>query len=151
MVTVADENVTNHRGRVRSTFGRRILDETEWLDEIDRIRLCRITSSAAEARMATLGAEEWPRSLNEAVERLLTVLSEDSKRVVRGTAESDLIRFHFPWGQGIRNDYGMWRGNRELLESCGGGHPDDASMVIIRTVWRRLQDAEPGDAADPAS
>lgn len=41
---------------------------------------------------------------------------------------------------GIRNAYGLWGGNQELIISaCGGrGQPDDASMRIIEAVWRRL-------------
>lgn len=88
-----------------------------------------------------LGPEEWPKSLDDAVTHLLNVLDDESKQAVRDTVESDLIRFHFPWGQGIRNEFGLWRGNRELLESCGAERPDDASMVIIKAVWRRLREA----------
>lgn len=98
--------------------------------------------------MATLGPDEWPKTLDEAVARLLSVLSEESKQVVRETSEADLIRFHFSWGQGIRNDFGLWRGNRELLASCGHVHPDDASMVIIKAVWKRLREAEPDNSSE---
>jgi hypothetical protein len=59
---------------------------------------------------------------------------------VRGTPRGDLIRFHHGWGTGIRNAFGLWGGNRALLDSCGGGHPDDASMVIIEAVWKHLHE-----------
>jgi hypothetical protein len=89
--------------------------------------------------MAILGPDEWPKTVEEAVDRLLRDLKEEDRQRVRDTPEDGLIRFHHGWGTGIRNAYGLWRGNRELLASCGGGHPDDASMVIIRAVWRRLR------------
>ncbi|MBY0461171.1 MAG: hypothetical protein K2V38_27935 [Gemmataceae bacterium] len=82
-----------------------------------------------------------PKTLDEAVVHLLSVLSDESKARVRGTLERDLILFHHGWGTGIRNDLGLWGRNPELLASCGSPHPDDASMVIIRAVWRALQNA----------
>jgi len=55
--------------------------------------------------------------------------------------EEQLIRFHHGWGTGIRNEFGLWKGNKELLADCHAEHPDDASMVIIQAVWERLQKA----------
>jgi hypothetical protein len=84
-----------------------------------------------------------PKTLDEAVAQLLAVLSDVDKAKVRETPEDDLIMFHHGWGAGIRNDFGLWGRNPELLRSCGRVHPDDAAMVIIRAVWQRLQHGEP--------
>jgi hypothetical protein len=46
---------------------------------------------------------------------------------------------HFGLGVRIREDFGLWRGNRALLLSCGSLDPDDASMAIIRALWARLR------------
>lgn len=64
---------------------------------------------------------------------------------MRSTSEDDLIQFHHGWGTGIRNSFGLWRGNTALLESCGAKdiHPDRCSMIIIERVWQRLQDTPP--------
>ena len=83
--------------------------------------------------------DEWPRTVEEATARLLAVMSDKDKELVRKTAEEDLIGFHHGWGMGIRNDFGLWQGNDALLKSCGEQHPDDASMVIIRSVWKELR------------
>jgi hypothetical protein len=64
-----------------------------------------------------------PTTLDEAVAHLVSVLSEEDKATVRDTPEDDLIRFHHGWGTGIRNGFGLWGGNPELLASCGGGTP----------------------------
>jgi len=84
----------------------------------------------------------WPKSLAEAVDHLVTSLDAVSKKKVRECTGSDLIQFHHGWGTGIRNSFGLWAGNNELLSSCACIHPDDASMVIIEGVWRRLQAQE---------
>lgn len=83
----------------------------------------------------------WPTSVQETVADILKSLSDEDKATLRKTRKDDLIMFHHGWGTGIRNHYGLWRGNDKLIESaCGKGcHPDDASMVIIEAVWLALQ------------
>jgi len=89
--------------------------------------------------------EGWPATCQEAIDRLVRELDEPSKERVRRTRREDLIRFHRGWGTGIRNDYGMWRGNKALVDSCIARrpgtqrHPDGASMIIIEGVWDALQ------------
>jgi hypothetical protein len=85
------------------------------------------------------GDRDWPRTLEAAVEQLLSRMSDADRKVVRDTAEDELGGFHFGWAMGIRNEFGMWLGNADLLEACGNPHPDSASMVIVRAVWERLQ------------
>ena len=85
----------------------------------------------------------WPKTLNEAVEILISELSSTDKETIKAMKKEDLIRFHFGWGTRIRNEFGLWAGNTALLKSCNASHPDDASGVIIESVWKRLQ--EDGD------
>ena len=108
-----------------------------------------IGSKTSKGTAQSLGAPQktaqvvpaWPRTVGAAVDTILAHLDEKSKATVRSTAEGDLIRFHHGWGTGIRNAFGLWQGNADLLSSCGGAgiHPDDCSMVIIHQVWKRLQ------------
>lgn len=81
----------------------------------------------------------WPTTLEEAVDTLITELSDADKALLRNTAEKDLIRFHRGWGRAIRNGMGLWGGNRLLMESCGSTHPDSASSVIIHAVWQECR------------
>ncbi len=85
-------------------------------------------------------SDAWPVTLEEAVERLLTKLSEADRELVRTTDRARLAQYHFDWGMGIRNAFGLWAGNHALKASCGSAkmHTDDASMVIIEGVWCRL-------------
>ena len=82
-----------------------------------------------------------PTSLEAAVDQIVNDLSEEDKKTVKETKFDDLILYHHGWGTGIRNSFGLWRGNTELLKSaCGSAecHPDDASMEIIHGVWNIL-------------
>lgn len=103
-------------------------------------------SNHGEAGKKQPGSEdEWPRTVEEATATLLAIMSDKDKELVRNTAEEDLIQFHHGWGMGIRNDFGLWQGNDALLKSCGKQHPDDASMVIIRSVWKELRETQSSD------
>jgi len=66
-------------------------------------------------------------------------MSESDKAAIRAKKKSELIEYHFSWGMGIRNSFGLWSGNRSLLADCHAYHPDDASRVIIEAVWQELQ------------
>jgi len=83
---------------------------------------------------------DWPATVDEAAERIISGMSDEDKALVRSTKRDDLLMFHHGWGTGIRNDFGLWQGNTALLESCGPIHPDGCSMVIIERVWERLQE-----------
>jgi hypothetical protein len=90
--------------------------------------------------------DTWPTTVDEAARRLVAQLDDKSKELVRATAKDQLIRFYDGWGRGIRNSFGLWRGNEKLLESCGRGtkaDPEACSMVIIEAVWTLLQSPAP--------
>ena len=90
-------------------------------------------------RTSTSNITRRGSSANQAVDMILERLSREDRERVKGTPREDLGRFHHGWGTGIRNEFGLWRGNDALLADCGGGMPDDCSMVIIEAVWERLQ------------
>ena len=85
----------------------------------------------------------WPRTVEEAVDRLLSSMSEKDKLSFKNTPEKDLIMFHFGLGAYIRNEFGLWQGNTELLKSCEKEsifvHPDEFSSIIIEALWKKLR------------
>ena len=86
---------------------------------------------------------EQPKSIQEAVEVLLTELSEKDRQIIRMMAEEQLSSLHFSLGNHIRNEFGLWGNNGELLRACcpdgSSRSADDASMAIIKALWWRLQ------------
>ena len=102
---------------------------------------CRQAQPPARAHYEPTEAERatWPRTVDEAATRILADMKGADKTRVRETKREDLIFFHHGWGTGIRNEFGLWKGNTNLLADCHAQHPDDASMVIIEAVWQRLQ------------
>jgi len=88
-----------------------------------------------------LSPESWPTTVEAVVQDITARMSQSDKDVLRKKKKEDLIQFHHGWGTGIRNRYGLWRGNEKLLTSACGQpcHPDDASMHIIEAVWAAIQ------------
>jgi len=82
---------------------------------------------------------EPPKTLDEAVDRLMTVLDDEHKLFIADMLEDDLIDLHFSLGTDIRNSFGLHNENSPLLKSVGlFVHPDDTSMVIIHALWEKL-------------
>ena len=87
--------------------------------------------------------KEWPATIDEAVGVVIATLSDEDKATISAMAESELIGLHMILGAWIRNNLGLWSGNRPLLESTGEPNADDASMVILVAVWERLREMVP--------
>ena len=89
-----------------------------------------------------LSPEKWPTTVEATVTDIISELSDENKSVIKETSKEGLIRFHHGWGTGVRNYYGLWRGNEKLIfDACGSQcPPDDASMKIIEAVWEKLHE-----------
>jgi hypothetical protein len=98
--------------------------------------LCVATQSNAQP----LPSADWPTTVQQTVQDILAHMSPDEQGEIRNIKREDLIRYHFNWGTGVRNRYGLWRGNAELIISACGQpcHPEDASMKIMEAVWDAL-------------
>jgi hypothetical protein len=81
---------------------------------------------------------KWPRSPDEAVNICFLTLTDHEKGLIKYTPQDRLIWFHFDWAMNMRNEFGMWHGNSELIESCWASDPDGASMAIVEAVWQEL-------------
>jgi len=92
-----------------------------------------------------------PQSVAEAVSALLAQIKPEDKEQIRRMEQKDLTDLHFSLGMYIRNNFGLWQGNRALLADCGNVHEDDASGVIIQALWRALQAAQPNPRTNGAN
>lgn len=95
--------------------------------------------------------KQWPMTVEEAVDRILVELPEEDKEVIKNKpSDFDMIFYHHGLGTWVRNKFGLWQDNEELLRSCGCGQADDASSVILRALWQKLQgEASVSDKAGP--
>lgn len=91
-----------------------------------------------------------PETVAEAVDMLLGLLSVEEKFEIAVMPKDKLFNLHFGLGLAIRNAFGLHVPGSKLLASCNQTlhpgalynvvHPDDASGVIIKALWRNLGD-----------
>ena len=87
-----------------------------------------------------------PKAVEEAVDRLVAEMALKDKTTLANKEEADLIELNFSLGIHIRNKY-LYPRNEKLLESCRQKgmdkylHWDQASLVIIKELWRRLRES----------
>jgi hypothetical protein len=93
----------------------------------------------------TITRDNLPKTLDEAVGRLLSELPLRYRIEITRMKEEHLQNLHSTIGVYIKNQFGLWTENRELMEACisrgvnAFPNPDVASHVIIRALWKRLQ------------
>ena len=86
-----------------------------------------------------------PKTVEEAIDRLMEELPLKDKTKIAKMDKSDLTVLHMTIGPHIRDEFELWKGNDELLESCrklSGQdelHMDTVSEMIIDLLWARLR------------
>ena len=87
-----------------------------------------------------------PKTVQEAVDRLIDELSLKDRTTISNLPEDELINLHISLGEYIRNEFGLWSGNEDLMASCctiaktDKIHEDTASTIIIEELWKRLRE-----------
>ncbi len=76
-----------------------------------------------------------PETVDEAVKQLMFVLNDEQKAEIAAVAKEDLFELHFTLGLAIRNAFGLHDPDSKLLADTGYQHPDDASGLVIQTLW----------------
>ena len=99
----------------------------------------------AEDDVVAMRGEGMPQTVDEAVKRLIANMPLKAKAALAKRDESELSYLHFTFGAFIRNQFGLWSGNEDLLNDCRriSGitfmNPDDATAFIIKGLWNTLR------------
>ena len=86
-----------------------------------------------------------PKTIYEAVERLITEMALKDKVVIANMTHDELVDLNSNLGAYIRNAFRLWSGNHELMESCRFVsknkklNVDEASFSIIDAMWEKLR------------
>ena len=100
-----------------------------------------------------------PRNVTRATDRIIKDMYPELKVKLIETKREDLVQFQTDWGAGIRRSLCLVAGgNDQLIRSACKGelcHPEEASMIIMESVWDRLQKVKrvlrPADSTDQES
>ncbi|MEJ2165412.1 MAG: putative molybdenum carrier protein [Desulfobacterales bacterium] len=90
-------------------------------------------------------AASGPSTLAQAVQQLSAQMSLKDKATLANMLEDELPRLHLTIGGYIMNKFGLLSGNMKLMQSCRletdgkVQNEEDAAAVIIRTLWKNLQ------------
>ncbi len=92
----------------------------------------------------------WPRTINGAAERIISILDDKEKNKICSIPEGKLQKLRFILGIYLRNELGLFEGNDALIKACAiSKHgdfeslfflndADSASDVILEAIWSRL-------------
>jgi Circularly permutated YpsA SLOG family/Domain of unknown function (DUF6794) len=88
-----------------------------------------------------------PKTIYEAVDRLITELTLKDKVLIANMTHDELVDLNSNLGAYIRNAFRLWSGNLELMESCKFAvkaktiNADAASFAIIDNLWEKLRNS----------
>lgn len=86
----------------------------------------------------------FPKTVDEALEKLIPVLTLKEKTKIVNMAEKDLFHLKMSLGFFIQSEYRLW-GNDPLISDCkkiaseNDLSYDESLMVIIWALWKKLQ------------
>ncbi len=86
-----------------------------------------------------------PKTVEEAVEHLIEVLPLKDKVTIANMSADEVGELNLSLGNYIRNSFGLWSGNDELMLSCTKAarrkilHEDEASAVILARLALELE------------
>jgi len=83
---------------------------------------------------------QLPNTVEEAVNYLLLILPDDIKTAIANLDDLSLIDLHFTLGQAIRNGFKLHQQDSVLSLESGASNADDASHIIIKQLWKRLNE-----------
>jgi hypothetical protein len=88
---------------------------------------------------------DLPRNVDEAITRLAETLELKDRARIANMQPEELDHLRTGLGDYIKQRFGLYSGNTELLQSCAelGGLsrplPDEACAVILRALWKELK------------
>jgi hypothetical protein len=116
----------------------------EWAFKIYRIE--EISPAEKVELDKIIQSKRLPKTVDEAVNRLISELTLKDNTTIANMAEDELSTFHTTLEEYIRNEFGLWTDNKDLMASCcfiakrDNIHEDEASSIIIRELWKKLRE-----------
>lgn len=84
-----------------------------------------------------------PKTVDEAVSLLLELMPAGEQVKVAQVEVEHLERLHLGMGIWVRNNFGLWSSNDDLMADTGALDADGAAAVITRAFWQKLRAQQP--------
>ena len=79
-----------------------------------------------------------PKTVDKAAEAFINNLQKDDIEFIKNVSREDGFYLGISMGRTIRNSFGLWNGNEELIKDSNETHPDDVSSIILDKIWEKL-------------
>ncbi len=84
-----------------------------------------------------------PRTVDEVADLLISDLPPNYMVTISGMTENEFVRLYDSVANYVLEEFKVWTGNDELLESCldeasEDRHDTDPAMIILRRVWQKI-------------
>ena len=92
-----------------------------------------------------MGMDNFPQTVEQAVDKLLTKLSLKDKTMIVNIPEEKLLDLYHSFEGSRKGEFKLWLANNVLLDSCrstsGKQHltGQNAALVIIKALWKKLR------------
>ncbi len=109
------------------------------------LALALLAGGAASTFASATKRVQWPATCQGAVDTLVNALPASSIEAIRAMPRAELVALNDDLGEAVRRNFGMYRGNSELMKSCAvrdgstEARPEGASMTIIEGLWSAVQ------------
>jgi hypothetical protein len=86
-----------------------------------------------------------PKTVKEAVDKMISDLDLELKLKITHMNLNNLASVHFELHDYIKNAFGVWHGNKDLLADCrvtsgkSIRNEDEATFIILKALWEKLR------------
>lgn len=89
--------------------------------------------------------QKLPRTVDEVADLLISDLPPQHMATLSGLSENEFVRLYDSVANYVLDEFKVWTGNDDLLESCmdqvdDANQTTDPAMIILRRVWQKLND-----------
>ncbi|MFC1824257.1 YpsA SLOG family protein [Thermodesulfobacteriota bacterium] len=132
--------------KILNVAGSRQSEDHEIYDDTKRLLKAVFNLFFVESKSREQAKLLFPRTVEDAVERLMAELPLKDKTLISKMEEDELPRLYSILGKYIKENYGLWLKNGELMKDCKylakdrPLHADDASALIISELWKALRE-----------
>lgn len=136
-----------HNIRILNVAGPRASKDSQIYVDVFRIlEIAYVMHQDVRHQAQRIKSNRPPKTVEGAIDRLIKGLSLKDKATIANMEEFELSTLHFNLGAYVRNHFGLWSGNDELMTSCclivGKDRldQDEAPSIIIKELWKLLRE-----------
>ncbi len=132
--------------QVLNVAGSRASKDPDIHDDVERLLKAVHQLFFIDTKRRDLSKPMYPRTVDEAVDKLVSELPLKDRMKISGMDEVDIHLLYMTLGLYIRNNYGLWLENGQLIRDCRfiakdrSLDADGASAVIIRELSKKLRE-----------